>query len=332
MAELSGIALLSLALEPKTFADAERLEQGLRQMIAEEVVVRVRTDAARGEVIIAGMDESHLEIIVDRLSREFRVEAMCGPPQVVYKETITRAADGEATCARTRGEGPSAHVKLHVSPNARGAGSVFESHVPPGTLGQAHIEAADEGITRALSQGVLHGYPVDDVHVALCEGSYHDPDATPDAFRTAASMAFLDAAKKAKPVVLEPSMRLEVVVPKELVDNVIENIASRRGHVHSREVRGETHAIRASVPLEGLFGYSTDVSARTRGRATWSIHFERYVPLDEAGGDPDRDALVGVPRKPAPTRRESSVAMPEPDDRPGGAVFPRRHREDPSIV
>ncbi|HXG73026.1 MAG TPA: hypothetical protein VNJ04_20725 [Gemmatimonadaceae bacterium] len=320
MAEPTGPAVLWLALGPKTFGDAEKLGRGLQQMIAEDAALRMRSDAATGDVMIGAMDDQHLEVIVDRLRREFGVEATCGRPQVAYKETITRPAEGEAACERTGGLGPSGHVRMHLSPGARGSGYVFEGHLAGGALPEVLIRSVDNGIRDALSVGPVKGYPVDDVHVELWAGSYHDAHSTEDGFRNAASIAFQEAARKAGPVVLEPAMRLDVVVPTAFIDDVMQNIESRSGHIQSREDRVETQAIRARVPLADLFGYGTDLRSRTYGRGTYSVQFEQYVPVSPPGSDYDRDALVGAPLKPAPKLRESGIALPEPGELPGDAV------------
>ncbi|HYT65991.1 MAG TPA: elongation factor G [Vicinamibacterales bacterium] len=269
--------VISLAIEPKTKADQEKLGQGLGKLMAEDPTFRVKTDQATGEVVIAGMGELHLEIIVDRLKREFNVEASVGRPQVAYKETLTRPADGEMKYAKqTGGRGQYGHVKIHLFPGEPGTGYVFENEVTQGAIPKEFIKPIDEGIKEALTRGVLAGYPVDDVRIELYDGSYHDVDSSEMAFKIAGSMAFQDAAKKAKPVLLEPVMRVEVVVPKEHMGDVMGNLSSRRGHIQSQEDRGGTQIINARVPLSEMFGYATDLRSRTQGRATYSMHFDRY--------------------------------------------------------
>jgi len=269
--------VISLAIEPKTKADQEKLGQGLGKLMAEDPTFRVKTDQATGEVVIAGMGELHLEIIVDRLKREFGVEASVGRPQVAYKETLTRPADGEMKYAKqTGGRGQYGHVKIHLFPGAPGTGYVFENEVTQGSIPKEFIKPIDEGIKEALTRGVLAGYPVDDVRIELYDGSYHDVDSSEMAFKIAGSMAFQDAAKKAKPVLLEPVMRVEVVVPKEHMGDVMGNLSSRRGQIQSQEDRGGTQIINARVPLSEMFGYATDLRSRTQGRATYSMHFDRY--------------------------------------------------------
>jgi elongation factor G len=274
--------VISLAIEPKTKSDQEKLGVGLQKLMAEDPTFRVNTDQQTGQVIIRGMGELHLEIIVDRLKREFSVEATVGKPQVAYKETLTRPADGEMKYAKqTGGRGQYGHVKIHLYPGEPGTGYIFENEVTQGAIPKEFIKPIDEGIKDALTRGVLAGYPIDDVRIELYDGSYHDVDSSEMAFKIAGSMAFQDAAKKAKPVLLEPVMRVEVVVPKEYMGDVMGNLASRRGHIQSQEDRGGTQIIQARVPLSEMFGYATDLRSRTQGRATYSMHFDRYEPAPQ---------------------------------------------------
>src|SRR5579872_5806519 len=269
--------VISLAIEPKTKSDQEKLGVGLQKLRAEDPTFHVQTDVQTGQVIIAGMGELHLEIIVDRLKREFSVEATVGKPQVAYKETLTRPADGEMKYAKqTGGRGQYGHVKIHLFPGEPGSGYVFENEIVGGAIPKEFIKPVDEGIKEALTRGVLAGYPVDDVRIELYDGSFHDVDSSEMAFKIAGSMAFQDAAKKAKPVLLEPMMRVEVVVPKEHMGDVMGNLSSRRGQIQSQEDRGGTQIINARVPLSEMFGYATDLRSRTQGRATYSMHFDRY--------------------------------------------------------
>jgi elongation factor G len=269
--------VISLAIEPKTKADQEKLGVGLQKLMAEDPTFRVNTDTQTGQTIIRGMGELHLEIIVDRLKREFNVEATVGKPQVAYKETLTRPADGEMKYAKqTGGRGQYGHAKIHVYPGEPGTGYIFENEIVGGAIPKEFIKPIDEGIREALTRGVLAGYPIDDVRVELYDGSYHDVDSSEMAFKIAGSMAFQDAAKKAKPVLLEPIMRVEVVVPKDYMGDVMGDLASRRGRIQSQEDRGGTQIINARVPLSEMFGYATDLRSRTQGRATFSMHFDRY--------------------------------------------------------
>jgi elongation factor G len=274
--------VISLAIEPKTKADQEKLGVGLQKLMAEDPTFRVNTDQQTAQTIIRGMGELHLEIIVDRLKREFNVEATVGKPQVAYKETLTRPADGEMKYAeQTGGRGQYGHVKIHVFPGEPGTGYIFEDEIIGGSIPKEFIKPTMEGIREALTRGVLAGYPIDDVRVELYDGSYHDVDSSEMAFKIAGSMAFQDAAKRAKPVLLEPVMRVEVVVPKDYLGDVMGNLSSRRGQIQSQEDRGGTQIISARVPLSEMFGYATDLRSRTQGRATYSMHFDRYEPAPQ---------------------------------------------------
>ena len=275
--------VISLAIEPKTKTDQEKLGVGLQKLMAEDPTFRVNTDIQTGQVIIHGMGELHLEIIVDRLKREFAVEATVGKPQVAYKETLTRPADGEMKYAKqTGGRGQYGHCKIHLFPGEPGSGYIFENDTTGGSIPKEFIKPIDQGIQEALTRGILAGYPIDDVRIVLYDGSYHDVDSSEMAFKIAGSMAFQDAAKKAKPVLLEPIMRVEVVVPKEHMGDVMGNLSSRRGQIQSQEDRGGTQIIQSRVPLSEMFGYSTDLRSRTQGRATYSMHFDRYEQAPQA--------------------------------------------------
>jgi elongation factor G len=269
--------VISLAIEPKTKSDQEKLGIGLSKLMGEDPTFRVKTDEQTGQVVIAGMGELHLEIIVDRLKREFSVEASVGKPQVAYKETLTRPADGEMKYAKqTGGRGQYGHVKIHLHPGEPGTGYIFENRVTQGSIPKEFIKPVDEGIKEALTRGVIAGYPIDDVRIELYDGSFHDVDSSEMAFKIAGSMAFQNAAKKAKPVLLEPIMKVEVVVPKDNMGDVMGDLAGRRGRIQSQEDRGGTQIINARVPLSEMFGYATDLRSRTQGRATYSMHFECY--------------------------------------------------------
>ncbi len=275
--------VISLAIEPKTKADQEKLGLGLQKLMAEDPTFRVRTDQQTGQTIIAGMGELHLEIIVDRLKREFSVDASVGRPQVAYKETITRPAEAEGKWIRqTGGRGQYGHAKIRIMPRKPGEGYEFVNKIAGGSIPKEYIKPIDEGIREAMTTGVLAGYPVDDVGVELYDGSYHDVDSSEMAFKFAGSIAFKEAAQRAKPVLLEPVMRVEVVVPKEFLGDVMGNLASRRGHIQSQEERGGTQIVNARVPLSEMFGYATDLRSRTQGRATYSMHFDRYEPAPQA--------------------------------------------------
>ena len=269
--------VISLAIEPKTKADQEKLGAGLAKLMAEDPTFRVKSDPETGQTVISGMGELHLEIIVDRLKREFNVEASVGKPQVAYKETLTRPADGEGRYIKqTGGRGQYGHAKIKLIPREAGQGFEFVNNIVGGTIPREFIKPIEEGIKEALTTGVLAGYPVDDVGVELYDGSYHDVDSNEMAFKIAGSMAFKDAAQKAKPVLLEPVMRVEVVVPEEFMGDIIGDLNSRRGHIQSMDARGGTQIINARVPLSEMFGYATEMRSRTQGRATYSMHFDRY--------------------------------------------------------
>jgi elongation factor G len=269
--------VIALAVEPKTKADQEKLGQGLGKLMAEDPTFRVETDKDTGQTKISGMGELHLEIIVDRLQREFGVAANVGKPQVAYKETIRKQAKGEGRYIKqTGGRGQYGHARIEVEP-APGEGFVFENDIVGGTIPKEFIKPTEEGIKEALERGIMAGYPVVDVKVRLYDGSYHDVDSSEMAFKIAGSMAFQDAAKKAQPVILEPIMKVEVVTPDDYTGAVTGDLTARRGHLEGQISRGGTQIITAMVPLSNMFGYSTDLRSRTQGRATYSMHFEKYA-------------------------------------------------------
>jgi len=271
--------VIALAIEPKTKADQEKLGLGLGKLMAEDPTFRVKTDTETGQVVISGMGELHLEIIVDRLKREFSVEATVGKPQVAYKESITRASEGEGRYIKqTGGRGQYGHAKIRMIPRKPGEGYEFENEIIGGTIPKEFIKPIDQGIREAMTTGVLAGYPMDDFKVELYDGSYHDVDSSEMAFKIAGSMAFKDAAKKAHPVLLEPVMRVEVVVPEEYMGTIIGDLTSRRGHIQSMEARGGSQVINSRVPLSEMFGYATDIRSNTQGRGSYSMHFDRYEP------------------------------------------------------
>jgi elongation factor G len=269
--------VISLAIEPKTKADQEKLGQGMAKLMAEDPTFRVNTDEQTGQVVIAGMGELHLEIIVDRLKREFGVEATVGKPQVAYKETLTKAAEGHGLFKRqTGGRGQFGDCWIRLFPLEPGTGYQFENKTVGGSIPKEFIKPIDMGIREALTRGILAGYPIDDVRIEVFDGSYHDVDSSEMAFKVAGSLAFQDAAKKAGPVLMEPIMRVEVTSPKDYLGDVIGDLASRRGKIQSQEDRGGTQIISARVPLSDMFGYATDLRSRTQGRAAYSMFFDRY--------------------------------------------------------
>src|SRR2546428_4038707 len=269
--------VISVAIEPKTKADQEKLGLSLGKLVQEDPTFKVHTDPDTGQTIISGMGELHLEIIVDRLLREFSVGANVGKPQVAYKETITRAAEAEGKYIRqTGGRGQYGHVELRVEPQPPGAGFEFVNDIVGGAIPREFISPVEKGVAEAMESGVLAGFEMQDVKVTLFDGSSHDVDSSEIAFKIAGSMAFKGACSRARPVLLEPIMKVEVVVPEEYMGDVIGNLNSRRGKVESMEPRLGTQIISASVPLAEMFGYATDLRSMTQGRATYTMHFSRY--------------------------------------------------------
>ena len=269
--------VIALAVEPKTKGDQEKLSHGLAKLMQEDPTFKVETDRDTGQTKISGMGELHLEIIVDRLKREFSVEANVGKPQVAYKETIKRGAGAEGKYIKqTGGRGQYGHCKIEIEP-APGESYVFVNDIKGGAIPREYVKPIDEGIREAMERGVLAGYPMVDVKVRLWDGSYHDVDSSEMAFKIAGSMAFQEAAKKAQPVLLEPIMKVEVVTPDDYTGAVTGDLSARRGHLEGQISRGGSQIITAMVPLSNMFGYSTDLRSRTQGRATYSMHFERYA-------------------------------------------------------
>ncbi|HDP69262.1 MAG TPA: elongation factor G [Actinobacteria bacterium] len=270
--------VISVAIEPKTKADQEKLDISLEKLAKEDPTFRVRTDEETGQTIIAGMGELHLEVIVDRLLREFSVEANVGKPQVAYRETITKTVldiDGKYI-RQTGGRGQFGHVVINVEPNEPGKGNEFVDKITGGSVPKEFISAVDKGIKEALESGVLAGYPVVDVKIILHDGSYHPVDSSEIAFKIAGSMAFKSAAEKAKPILLEPLMSVEVIVPEEYMGDVIGDLNGRRGRIERIEPRAGSQIIKAFVPLGEMFGYATALRSKTQGRATYSMQFEHY--------------------------------------------------------
>lgn len=269
--------VISVAIEPKTKADQEKLSLSLQKISQEDPSFRVSFNEETGQTIISGMGELHLEIIVDRLTREFKVGANVGKPQVAYKETIKLPAKAEGKFIRqTGGRGQYGHVWIEIEPLERGKGFEFVNKIVGGTIPREFIPAVEKGIVEAMEGGVLAGYPVVDVRVTLFDGSYHEVDSSELAFKIAASMAFKDACKKGEIVLLEPIMDVEVVVPEDYMGEVIGDINSRRGKIQSMEKRGKAQVIRAMVPLAEMFGYATDLRSKTQGRGTYTMQFSHY--------------------------------------------------------
>jgi elongation factor G len=275
--------VISIAIEPKSKADQEKLGLSLQKLATEDPSFKVRTDEETGQTIISGMGELHLEIIVDRLLREFNVGANVGKPQVAYKETIRKLVEQQGRFVRqTGGRGQYGDVWIKVEPQSPGAGFEFVDAIKGGTIPREYIPAVEKGIREATDNGALAGYPVVDVKATLFDGSYHDVDSSEIAFKIAGSMAFKDAVRKANPVLLEPIMSVEVVVPEEFMGDVIGDINSRRGKVLGMDARPAAHAIDARVPLAQMFGYATDLRSMTQGRATYTMQFSHYEPVPAA--------------------------------------------------
>jgi len=277
--------VISIKIEPKTKADQEKLGLALKRLMEEDPTFRVKGDIETGETIISGMGELHLEIIVDRLKREFKVEANVGRPQVAYKETITGTAEAEGKYIRqSGGRGQYGHVWLRVAPRQRGAGFEFIDEIKGGIIPREFIPAVEKGVKEAISKGVLAGYPLIDVSATLYDGSFHEVDSSEMAFKIAGSIAFQEAAKKAKPVLLEPIMKLEVVVPEEFFGDAIGDLSARRGKIEETKDRLQMKVIDAKVPLAEMFGYATTLRSLTEGRGTFTMEFDSYqeVPANIA--------------------------------------------------
>jgi elongation factor G len=275
--------VISIAIEPKTKADQEKLGISLAKLASEDPSFRVRTDEETGQTIISGMGELHLEIIVDRMMREFKVEANVGKPQVAYRETITKKVKVEGKFVRqSGGRGQYGHVWLEVEPQEPGAGYEFVDNIKGGVVPREYIPAVDKGIQEALDNGVLAGFPVVDVKVTLIDGSYHDVDSSEMAFKIAGSMGFKAGCTKASPVLLEPIMSVEVVVPEEYMGEVIGDLNSRRGRIMGMESRAGAQVVSAMVPLAQMFGYATDLRSATQGRATYTMTFHHYEQVPKS--------------------------------------------------
>lgn len=274
--------VISVAIEPKTKADQEKLGISLGKLAIEDPSFKVKFDEETSQTIIAGMGELHLEIIVDRLKREFKVDANVGKPQVAYKETITASSQAEGKFIRqTGGRGQYGHVKIRLGPRERGSGFEFIDEIKGGAIPKEYIPAVEKGIEEAMVTGVIAGYPVVDFGVRLYDGSYHEVDSSEIAFKIAASMAFKDAVRRASPVILEPLMSVEVVVPEEFMGTVIGDLSSRRGRIIGTELRGGMQAIKSEVPLSEMFGYATHLRSMTEGRGTFTMEFSHYADVPE---------------------------------------------------
>jgi elongation factor G len=277
--------VISVAVEPKTKADQEKMGIALQKLAQEDPSFRVETDEESGQTIISGMGELHLEILVDRMLREFKVSAEVGQPQVAYRETIRASVNQEYKYAKqSGGRGQYGHVYLKLEPQEPGAGYEFVNDIKGGAVPKEYIPAVDKGIKEALQSGVLAGYKVEDVKVTLYDGSYHEVDSSEMAFKLAASMGFKEGARKAKPVILEPIMKVEVETPEDFMGDVIGDLNRRRGQINSMDDRSGNKIVNAFCPLAEMFGYSTDLRSQTQGRASYSMEFDHYdeVPRNVA--------------------------------------------------
>jgi elongation factor G len=295
--------VIAVAIEPKTRADEEKLGVSLSRLALEDPTFRVTSDEETAQTLIHGMGELHLEIIVDRLLREFKVEANVGKPQVAYRETIRKKAEAQGRYVRqTGGRGQYGDVYLEVEPNETGKGFEFENKIVGGTIPREYIPAVEKGIKEALDTGVLAGYPIVDIKVRLTDGSYHDVDSSEMAFKIAASMGFKEACRRAKPVLLEPVMDVEVVTPEEYMGAIVGDLNSRRGRIVSMEARGSSQVIRATVPLGQMFGYATEMRSMTQGRATYTMQFSRYEEVPSAIAEEIMAKVAGKPQGRAGSR------------------------------
>jgi elongation factor G len=272
-----AVPVISVAVEPKTKADQEKMGMALGRLAQEDPTFKVHTDPDSGQTIISGMGELHLEIIVDRMMREYKVEANVGKPQVAYRETIRRHSEAEGKYIRqTGGRGQYGHAKIRLDPQPAGTGYEFVNDIVGGSVPKEFIKPIDQGIQEALEGGILAGYPMVDVKATLYDGSYHDVDSNEMAFKIAGSMAFKEAARKASPVLLEPVMQVEVVTPEDYAGVIMGDLSSRRGRIEGMEHRAGSQVIKAIVPLAEMFGYATHMRSSTQGRAEYSMHFARY--------------------------------------------------------
>jgi len=279
--------VIDVAIEPKTKADQDKLAIALQKLAEEDPTFRVRSDPETNQTIIAGMGELHLEIIVDRMMREFKVDANVGRPQVAYRETIRKRVEKvEGKFVRqSGGKGQYGHCVINMEPSEPGQGFIFEDKIVGGTIPREYIGPVEQGIKEALETGVLAGYPVVDVKVQLIFGSYHDVDSSEMAFKIAGSMAFKEAARAASPCLLEPVMKVEVVCPDSYMGDVLGDLSSRRGRIAGMTQRGEAQVISATVPLSEMFGYSTKLRSMSQGRAVYSMEFAHYEEVPKSKAD-----------------------------------------------
>jgi elongation factor G len=293
--------VIEIAIEPKSASDQDKMGEALRRLAEEDPTFRVRSDESTGQTLIAGMGELHLEVLVDRMLREYRVQANVGRPKVAYRETITKPVKIQGRFVRqSGGRGQYGDVWLELEPREKGTGFEFENAIVGGTVPKEYIPAIQKGAREAMESGVLAGYPMVDVLVRLVDGSYHEVDSNEMAFKIAASMAVKDGAMKARPILLEPIMKVEVTVPDEYTGDVIGNLSSRRGQIEGMEPRpGGVQAIRAHVPLANMFGYATDLRSATQGRGTFTMELEHYAQVPDGVA---QEILNGGKREPARAR------------------------------
>jgi elongation factor G len=292
--------VIHLAIEPKTKADQEKLGEALAKLSEEDPTLRVATNEETGQNIISGMGELHLEIVIDRMKREFRVEANIGKPQVAYKETIRKKVEAEGKFVRqSGGRGQYGHVWIELEPNEKGKGFVFENDIVGGVIPKEYIKPVEQGIVEAMKNGVLAGYPVEDVKVRLFDGSFHDVDSSEMAFKIAGSIAFKEGARKANPVILEPVMGVEVVTPEEYMGDVMGDLNSRRGKIEGMTPRKDAQVIRAKVPLSEMFGYSTTLRSMTQGRAIYSMELSHYDETPKSVAESIIEKIKGKDAVPA---------------------------------
>ncbi len=289
--------VIDVAIEPKSKPDSDKLGNALQRLSEEDPTFRVHTDDETGQTIISGMGELHLEVLVDRLIREFKVGANVGKPQVAYRETVQDPVEKAEVryVKQTGGKGQYGHVILALEPTGPGGGYEFINKITGGRIPQEYIPAVDQGVQEAMASGVLAGYPVVDVRVTLVDGSYHDVDSSEMAFKITGSMAFKEAAKKAKPVLLEPVFDVEVVTPEEYMGDVIGDLSSRRGRIESMDQRGSDRIVKAQVPLAEMFGYATELRSRTQGRATYTMQFDSYKETPKSIADEVVATVRGEP-------------------------------------
>ena len=275
--------VIQIAIEPKTKADQDKLSESLTKLADEDPTLTISTNEETGQTLISGMGELHLEIIVDRLKREFKVEANIGKPQVAFKETITKKVEQEGKFIRqSGGRGQFGHVWITVEPNEKGKGFIFENKIVGGTIPKEYINPVEDGIEEAMRNGVLAGYPVEDVKVTLFDGSFHEVDSSEMAFKIAGSIAFKEAAMKAGPVLLEPIMKVEVTTPEEYMGDVMGDLSSRRGKIEGMSQRSDAQVIKAMVPLAEMFGYATSMRSMTQGRAIYNMEFSHYAEVPKS--------------------------------------------------